>query len=151
MGIHPMLSRTSQGWTAHCQQQIHSRHCWKRRCLKDGKRQGCRAYPQMAKIINVNVRGMNGPTKQEDLKIFLFQQQVGLIGFIETKVQLQNVDQVMRKICNQWQWDHNATHTKRGIIIVSQHPSKYSFKTLQKNNQLIHSEVIQYFTSKKFI
>ncbi|KAJ8439614.1 hypothetical protein Cgig2_020990 [Carnegiea gigantea] len=67
--------------------------------------------------------GMNGPTKQEDLKIFLSQQQAGLIGFIETKVQLQKVDH---------------------------HPSKYCFKTLQKSDQLIHGEVIHYSTSKKF-
>ena len=88
----------------------------------------------MAKIISWNVRGMNGPTKQEDLRIFLSQQQAGLIGFTKTKIQLQKVDHVMRKICNKWQWDHNATHTEKGRIIVSWHRSK--------NDQLIHGEVI---------
>jgi len=59
-----------------------------------------RAHPQMDKIVSWNVRGMNGPNKQEDLKIFLYQQQVGLIGFLETKVKLQNITQVMGRICN---------------------------------------------------
>ena len=63
----------------------------------------------MVEIVSWNVRGMNGPIKQEDLKIFLDQQQVSLVGFLETKVHLQNVEQVMGRICNHWQWDHHAT------------------------------------------
>ncbi|KAJ8422865.1 LOW QUALITY PROTEIN: hypothetical protein Cgig2_031642 [Carnegiea gigantea] len=58
--------------------------------------------------------------------------------------------QVMRRICNHWQWDHNATQTERGKIIVGWIPSRYSFKTLPKTDQLIHGEVIQFSTSEKF-
>ena len=47
--------------------------------------------PHMDRILSWNVRGLNGPNKQEDVKIFLQQQQVGLLGLLETKVTLQNI------------------------------------------------------------
>ena len=40
----------------------------------------------MDSILSWNVRGMNAPNKQEDIRIFLQQQQVGMIGFLEAKV-----------------------------------------------------------------
>ena len=38
--------------------------------------------PLMDKITSWNVRDMNGPNKQEDLKIFLTQHQIGLVGLL---------------------------------------------------------------------
>jgi len=43
--------------------------------------------------------GMNGPNKQEDIKILLQQHQVGLVGFLETKIKAPNITQVMGKMC----------------------------------------------------
>ena len=51
---------------------------------EEGREEG--SQPQMDRIISWNVRGMNGPNKQEDIKIFLQQQQAGMMGFLETKV-----------------------------------------------------------------
>jgi len=42
-------------------------------------------------IISWNVRGMNTPSKQEDIKVFLQQEQAGMVGFLETKVQEHNI------------------------------------------------------------
>jgi len=40
----------------------------------------------MDKILSWNMRGLNGPNKQEDVKIFLQQQKAGLVGLLETKL-----------------------------------------------------------------
>ena len=53
----------------------------------------------MDRILSWNVRGMNSPNKQEDIQIFLHQQQVGLVGFLKTKIKEQNIDSVMGRIC----------------------------------------------------
>ncbi|KAJ8419765.1 hypothetical protein Cgig2_009194 [Carnegiea gigantea] len=90
-------------------------------------------------------RGLNGPNKQEDIKIFLHQQQARLVGFLETKVKTQNMAQVMGK-----HWDHNATLTDRGRIIVSWHLKRYKFIVIKKNDQMIHGEAIQLATNKRF-
>ena len=73
----------------------------------------------MDKILCWNVRGMNSPNKQEDIKIFLQQQQAGMVGFLETKAQAQNIAQVMGKICHNRNWIHNANATDRGRVIAS--------------------------------
>ena len=65
----------------------------------DQAKGGKGVIPQMDKILSWNMRGMNGPNKQEDVKIFLLQQQAGLVDFLETKIKAQNIAQVMGRIC----------------------------------------------------
>ena len=43
--------------------------------------------PPMDNIVTWNIRGLNLPNKQEDLKIFLHSNKVGFIGLLETKIQ----------------------------------------------------------------
>ena len=106
--------------------------------------------PQMDRILSWNVRGMNSPNKQEDIKIFLQQQQAGLVGFLEIKIQAQNIAQVIWRICPNWSWIHNANDTKRGRIIISWHLREYHFNVLQMNDHLIHGEAVQLSITKKF-
>jgi len=42
--------------------------------------------PPMDNIANWNVRGLNHPNKQEDVKLFLTKSKIGLVGPMETKV-----------------------------------------------------------------
>ena len=104
----------------------------------------------MDRILSWNVRGMNGPNKHEDIKIFLQQQQAGFVGFLETKVRAHKITHVMGRICPNWNWIHNANDTDRGRIIISWHPREYHFNMLQMNDQLIHGETVQLSTNKKF-
>ncbi|KAJ8441435.1 LOW QUALITY PROTEIN: hypothetical protein Cgig2_023621 [Carnegiea gigantea] len=76
----------------------------------------------------------------------LEREQVGLIGFIETKVQLQKVDYVMRKICNQWQWDHNATHTERGRIIPK---SSFQFRDMWAKDEIFKAIILNSMQHQK--
>ena len=104
----------------------------------------------MDKIISWNVRGMNAPNKQEDIKVFLQQEQVGLVGFIETKVKESNIQMVMNRVCPNWHWVHNANSSEKGRIILSWKPSKYQFSMILKTDQLVHGEVYHLPTSKRF-
>ncbi|KAJ8419599.1 hypothetical protein Cgig2_000942 [Carnegiea gigantea] len=45
-----------------------------------------------------NIRGLNWPNKQEDVKIFLHEKQIGLVGLLKTKVKEKNVEKVANKI-----------------------------------------------------
>ncbi|KAJ8419468.1 hypothetical protein Cgig2_015523 [Carnegiea gigantea] len=51
-------------------------------------------HPLIDRIISWNVRGMNSPQK-----IFLQQQQAGMVGFLETKVKEKNMTHVVGKLC----------------------------------------------------
>ena len=81
----------------------------------------------MDRVACWNVRGINCPNKQEDLKTLLRQHNTGLVGFLETKVKEQHIAQVIRKVCPTWKWTHNATAEERGRIVVCWHPRQYMF------------------------
>ena len=46
----------------------------------------------MDNVVSWNVGGLNWPNKQEDLKLFLYLNKVGLIGLLETKIKLYKLD-----------------------------------------------------------
>ena len=46
----------------------------------------------MDSIVGWNIRGLNWPNKQKDVKSFLYSNKVGLIGLLETKVKVKNVE-----------------------------------------------------------
>ncbi|KAJ8437064.1 hypothetical protein Cgig2_025911 [Carnegiea gigantea] len=94
--------------------------------------------------------GMNAPNKQADIKVFLQQENAGIVGFLETKVKESNIQHVMSKVCLNWKWEHNATSTERGRIIPSWHPRKYHFNLILKSDQLIHGQVMHLPTTKHF-
>ena len=52
----------------------------------------------MDRICSWNIRGVNWPNKQEDVKIFLHEKYIGLVGLLETKVKEKNVDLVANKL-----------------------------------------------------
>lgn len=44
----------------------------------------------MDSIVNWNIRGLNWPNKQEDVRAFLYSTKLGLVGLLETKVKDHN-------------------------------------------------------------
>ena len=58
----------------------------------------------MNRIYSWNVRGLNWPNKQEDIKIFLHEKKIGIIGLLETKVKERNVDKIASRLFQGWQW-----------------------------------------------
>lgn len=104
----------------------------------------------MIKIASWNIRGLNNPSKQEDVKIFLKTSNVGLVAFLETKVSLPNLAEVVHRKCLGWDWTHNAETNKRGRLLICWKPIHYQFQALHRTNQLIHGEVTQLVTKKRF-
>ena len=94
---------------------------------------------------------MNAPNKQEDISLFLQQHKVGMIGFLETKVQQQNMDIVMSRVCPNWQWRHNATRDERGRIIICWHPRNFRAMVHSISDQFIHGEATHLPTGKCFL
>jgi len=48
----------------------------------------------MDNIVSWNIRGLNWPNKQEEVRSFLHKNKVGMIGLLETKVKIKNVDKI---------------------------------------------------------
>ena len=88
------------------------------------------------------------PISKKTSRSFYNSSKQDLVGFLETKIKLQNIAPVMGKICPTWNWIHNASEEERGRIIVSWHPRHYQFNLLHIIDQMIHKEVVQLTTSK---
>ena len=104
----------------------------------------------MTSIASWNVRGLNWPNKQEDVKLFLQQNNVGLIGLLETKVKRQNVGKIAANIFRGWEWANNFA-ISNGRIWVAWRPRDYSVNILEISEQFIHCEATQLSTSRHFL
>ncbi|KAJ8421499.1 hypothetical protein Cgig2_028519 [Carnegiea gigantea] len=57
---------------------------------------------------------------------------------METKVKEENMAQVVRNTCPSWHWEHNATKSEKGRILVCWQPKAYQFQVIE---QLIHGRI----------
>ena len=61
----------------------------------------------MDNIASWNIRGLNWPNKQEDVKLFLHSNKIGLVGLLETKIKEKKVQKVASNLFPSWRWIHN--------------------------------------------
>jgi len=54
--------------------------------------------PPMDRICSWNIRGLNWPNKQEDVKIILHEKHIGFIGLLETKVKENKAEKIANNI-----------------------------------------------------
>ena len=57
----------------------------------------------MERICSWNIRGLNWPNKQEDVKIFLHEKQIGFVGLLETKVKEGKASMIASNMFQGWQ------------------------------------------------
>ena len=102
----------------------------------------------MANIIAWNVRGLNNPNKQEDIRIFLQKQEVGLVALLETKVKRENIEEVAKRLFGGWEWETNVAYNPKVRIWVAWRNRAYHLRVLEATDQLMHYKVHQVHTHK---
>lgn len=80
----------------------------------------------MVNLIVWNVRGLNGPNKQEEVKLLCNNEEVGLIGLLENKVRKEKFDQVATKLFNGWSHLTNLETHHNGRILIAWRPDYYT-------------------------
>lgn len=104
----------------------------------------------MDSIVSWNIRGLNWLNKQDDVKFFLYNNKVGMIGLLETKVKVQNVERVVAKVFSGRKWHQNFTPSIKGCIWIGWKPNSYEILVLKQLDQLIHCHAAQISTNKRF-
>ncbi|KAH7846058.1 hypothetical protein Vadar_009252 [Vaccinium darrowii] len=67
-----------------------------------------------------NIRGLNNPTKQVEIRNFIQAHRLSLIGIVETKLRKENLDSAMRKCLPLvWCFTHNSIATSVARIVVA--------------------------------
>ncbi|KAJ8419442.1 hypothetical protein Cgig2_014343 [Carnegiea gigantea] len=107
-------------------------------------------YTLMDNVGCWNIRGLNWPNKQEDLRVFMQQKQIGLMGLLETKIKEKNVTHIANKLFPDWHWCHNFHLNPKGRIWVCWKPRVYHLQVLATTAQLLHCKVHHIESKKHF-
>lgn len=84
-----------------------------------------------------NVRGLNGPNKQEVVHNLLRMNKCFIASLVETKTSICSCESIKDKICPSWSFVHNASATEKGRIWVLWEPH-HAMHILLIKRQFIH-------------
>lgn len=94
----------------------------------------------MCSIASWNIRGLNHPSKQSEVKSFLDKFNVGFIGILEVKINQSNFEKVKRGCMPNDGWEvfcHFDQQTKKARILLLWNPSYFSVSIEYADNQII--------------
>lgn len=66
-----------------------------------------------------NIRGLNSPQKQKEIKGLLQEWKVGLVGLLETKIKSHNFSSIYSRMFQGWCVSSNFSLVKGGRILVA--------------------------------
>ncbi|XP_010666661.1 uncharacterized protein LOC104883796 [Beta vulgaris subsp. vulgaris] len=92
----------------------------------------------MDKIIIWNVRGVNNPNKQLEVKKFLTKKVVGIVGLLETKVKASNMGSLYQKLFSGWCFTANLAEHRSGRIVLAWNPNSFLVNIIFMSSQVIH-------------
>ncbi|GAV83884.1 Exo_endo_phos domain-containing protein, partial [Cephalotus follicularis] len=88
-----------------------------------------------------NVRGLNDPSKQSEIRAFISSNSISLLGILESRVRVHNLDIVARNINKSWSFVSNCSVSMSGRIVVMWDSSLLHFDPVYVNEQAIHRQV----------
>ncbi|XP_074292743.1 uncharacterized protein LOC141619622 [Silene latifolia] len=97
-----------------------------------------------------NIRGLDSPSKQNNIKRFLHHHQIGLFSLLETKVKSLSLNNVRNNLCASWSLSTNTSYHKGGRIWMLWNPSMFSVNFLDYSSQAIHMKVKNLGTGYSF-
>ena len=83
-------------------------------------------------IASWNIRGLNWPNKQEEVKLFLHHHNIGWLGLLETKVKPTKMNAIASNIFPGWNWINNFHEHPGGPIWIAWHPGQYAVSLLHR-------------------
>ena len=78
-----------------------------------------KVYPPSRLMVNLafwNIRGLNGPLKQKEIRKLIRSNSLDLMAILETKVRENNSESVTNSVCKDWLWVNNYNSSQRGRI-----------------------------------
>lgn len=91
----------------------------------------------MIKIASWNVRGLNSPLRQREVKDFIKNMNIGLIGLLEVKIRENNFKNIARRVFRNWNVLHNSLQNLVSRIILAWNPNIFIGKVLYCTDQSI--------------
>ncbi|XP_048496446.1 uncharacterized protein LOC125495695 [Beta vulgaris subsp. vulgaris] len=92
----------------------------------------------MDRVLAWNVRGVNNPKKQQEVKAFLHKHVVGLVGLLETKVKAIHLGDLYHKVFQGWCFSSNTSYHPGGRIVLAWKPGIFHVNIIKATSQLMH-------------
>ncbi|GAV92701.1 LOW QUALITY PROTEIN: Exo_endo_phos domain-containing protein/DUF4283 domain-containing protein, partial [Cephalotus follicularis] len=89
-----------------------------------------------------NIRGINNPIKQREVKSLILKHNIAFLGILETRVRAVNKDSVARNLGRGWRVVTNHTHSLLGRIWISWNPREVQFTVGDISQQAIHGKLV---------
>lgn len=90
-------------------------------------------YLGMVNMLCWNVRGLNGPIKQKEVKLLCNIENVGLVGLLETKIKINKIEEIARKMFDGWQYITNLECHYNGRIWITWRSDFYRVDIITKS------------------
>ena len=99
----------------------------------------------MVKFTSWNIRGLNDPLKQREVRSFVKSQALEFICLVETRVRASNRDRIFSSLLPGWRLFHNYEHALLGRIWICGNPEKVSINIIHSMDQamLCHITVLK--------
>ena len=99
----------------------------------------------MIKFASWNIRGLNDPLKQREVRTFVKSQALDFIYLVETRVRAFNKDRIFNSLLPGWRLFHNYEHALLGRIWICGNPEKVSIDIIHSIDQamLCHITVLE--------
>lgn len=88
-----------------------------------------------------NMRGLNDPLKQKEVRSFVSKNKLSIIGLVEHKVKESNFNRIFCSMIPFWSFVHNYTHSPNGRICIGWDPSLVKVIVLGLSSQAIHCKI----------
>ncbi|KAJ9536550.1 hypothetical protein OSB04_un000302 [Centaurea solstitialis] len=89
-----------------------------------------------------NIRGLNAPEKQQEVRSFIRNNGIQLCAVLESHVRLESLKNVCENTFGRWSWISNQAHSEYGTrIIVAWDISCLDVMVLEVHSQYMHCEV----------
>ena len=88
-----------------------------------------------------NIRGLNDPLKQREVRNLIKDEKLSLCGLVETKVLEKNKDVILKTIDRSWKVECNYNFSSLGRIWVCWNPFDVTVLVVGSSEQVIHCRV----------
>ncbi|KAH0664989.1 hypothetical protein KY285_026195 [Solanum tuberosum] len=90
---------------------------------------------------HLNIRGLNKPYKQEELKLFMRENNVSIIAILEHKIKEGLANKIFQKVAPGWRYEGNYAYTTKGRIWILWDPKYMDCVVGSKTAQYIQTNI----------
>ncbi|XP_022003373.1 uncharacterized protein LOC110900819 [Helianthus annuus] len=96
----------------------------------------------MVSIASWNIRGLNRPIKQTEVRQAVKEFNLSLCAILESHVEVSNLSKVCKAIFRSWHWTSNGAQCNKGTrIIVGWNPNIFDVMVLSEFDQVMHLQL----------